>query len=138
MIGFENTLVKYNKDLADNNKTEIYFDKRSMTDDNVPSEFYVFKKGRGPNARRTKLLGKVVFQDSFKQNRNANDSGVTDIDALNMVLCKLENLQAQKDTRCRHKANAITHIEEAIMWLNRSKVYNRQRGQAVKADEQAE
>lgn len=61
-------------------------------------------------------------QDIFFQNgpRKSPDSihGVLDTDILEIVRDRLKSFQAGEFS-CRENACALTHIEEALMWMNR-------------------
>ena len=52
--------------------------------------------------------------------RNASDSihGVLDTDLLEIVRDRLKDFQSG-EFACRENACALTHIEEALMWMNR-------------------
>lgn len=59
----------------------------------------------------------IAFQNGP---RNASDSirGVLDTDLLEIVRDRLKGFQSG-EFACRENACALTHIEEALMWMNR-------------------
>lgn len=59
----------------------------------------------------------IAFQ---KGPRNAEEStgGVLDVDLLEIVRDRLKSFQAGEFS-CRENACALTHIEEALMWMNK-------------------
>lgn len=63
------------------------------------------------------MVGTIQFQ---KGPRNEKDSisGVIDTDLLEIVRDRLKSFQAG-EFATRENACALTHIEEALMWLNR-------------------
>lgn len=66
--------------------------------------------------------GEYPSQDIQFQNgpRNSEDSihGVLDTDLLEIVRDRLKGFQSGEFS-CRENACALTHIEEALMWMNR-------------------
>ena len=74
--------------------------------------YYVITK----NGEEDKMT-EIKFQ---KGGRNVDGSitGVTNEDLLEIVRDRLTSFQSG-DFRCRENACAITHIEEALMWLNK-------------------
>lgn len=69
----------------------------------------------GPSETDTRT--DIVFQ---KGPRNDFDStgGVLDVDLLEIVRDRLAHFQ-KGDFACRENACALTHIEEALMWMNK-------------------
>jgi hypothetical protein len=59
----------------------------------------------------------IKFQDGARDNE-ASISGVIDTDLLEIVRNRLECFQSG-EFATRENAIALTHIEEALMWLNR-------------------
>lgn len=97
-----------------NNLNEVYRD-----GDPGPGGAYhvynIYKAGEADN--RGDLLNVVMFQ---KGPRNEPDSwpGVLDGDLLEIVRDRLRMFQVGPFA-CRENACALTHIEEALMWMNR-------------------
>ena len=63
------------------------------------------------------LCLEINFQNGARNNP-ASLSGVLDTDLLEIVRDRLKGFQ-RGDFSCRENACALTHIEEALMWLNR-------------------
>ena len=59
----------------------------------------------------------VSFQHGPRKDPNSTD-GVLDTDLLEIVRDRLRGFQSG-EFACRENACALTHIEEALMWLNR-------------------
>ena len=62
-------------------------------------------------------LATIQFQDGSRW-ESSSTHGVIDSDLLEIVRHRLQCFQAGK-FRSRENACALTHIEEALMWLNR-------------------
>ena len=62
-------------------------------------------------------LALVLFQKGSRK-ESGSRPGVLDADLLEIVRDRLRNVQAG-ELSCRENACALTHIEEALMWLNR-------------------
>lgn len=79
-------------------------------------EYNVYKAGEDPAGDAEPLIV-IQFQ---KGPRNLPDSqhGVLDVDLLEIVRDRLKDFQAGPFA-CRENACALTHIEEALMWMNR-------------------
>lgn len=77
----------------------------------LPAERAVDQRGE------LSMYGPILFQ---KGPRNMMDSqhGVLDVDLLEIVRDRLKCFQSG-DYACRENACALTHIEEALMWLNK-------------------
>lgn len=60
---------------------------------------------------------RIVFQKGPRKDPNAQ-SGVLDGDLLEIVRDRLTAFQAG-EFACRENACALTHIEEALMWMNK-------------------
>lgn len=69
----------------------------------------------GPSETDTRT--DIIFQ---KGPRNTMDStgGVLDVDLLEIVRDRLAHFQ-KGEFACRENACALTHIEEALMWMNK-------------------
>lgn len=59
----------------------------------------------------------IIFQNGPRKNPD-NTPGVLDTDLLEIVRDRLRGFQSGEFS-CRENACALTHIEEALMWLNR-------------------
>lgn len=62
-------------------------------------------------------MQRIVFQNGARKERGST-TGVLDIDLLEIARHRLQCFQ-QGDFSSRENAIALTHIEEALMWLNR-------------------
>lgn len=63
------------------------------------------------------LLGIVQFQKGPRLDPDS-ESGVLDVDLLEIVRDRLAAFQ-KGDYSCRENAIALTHIEEALLWMNK-------------------
>ena len=61
-------------------------------------------------------LARIHFQEGPIKECGVN--GVCNEDLIAMVICRLEHFQ-QSEFRCRENALAITHLEEALLWLRK-------------------
>lgn len=61
--------------------------------------------------------GRIVFQNGPRKDPNSTH-GVLDTDLLEIVRDRLKGFQSGEFS-CRENACALTHIEEALMWMNR-------------------
>ena len=59
----------------------------------------------------------IIFQEGPRKDPNSIH-GVLDCDLLEIVRDRLKCFQ-EGEYRCRENACALTHIEEALMWMNR-------------------
>lgn len=59
----------------------------------------------------------IIFQKG-PRNSEASTNGVLDVDLLEIVRDRLKCFQAG-EFACRENACALTHIEEALMWMNK-------------------
>ena len=59
----------------------------------------------------------IQFQNGPRDDENSN-SGVVDTDLLEIVRDRLTAFQSG-DYACNENANALRHIEEALLWLNK-------------------
>ena len=82
--------------------------------------YYIKKVGTG------ELLGELHFQDGGRNTPGVRD-GVLDENLLEIVRHRLQCFQAG-EFPSREGACAITHIEEALMWLNKRKEDRKYRG----------
>lgn len=63
------------------------------------------------------VLQEINFQKGPRDESTSVD-GILDVDLLEIVRDRLASFQAG-EFRCRENACALTHIEEALMWMNR-------------------
>ena len=59
----------------------------------------------------------VYFQKGPRKEENST-RGILDVDLLEIVRDRLKGFQSGKFS-CRENACALTHIEEALMWMNK-------------------
>ena len=65
----------------------------------------------------TKPMTSIQFQNGPRKDRSSV-SGVLDVDLLEIVRDRLKGFQSGPFP-CRENECALTHIEEALMWMNR-------------------
>ena len=63
------------------------------------------------------VLQEINFQKGVR-NESTSVDGILDVDLLEIVRDRLTSFQAWEG-KCRENAFALTHVEEALMWLNR-------------------
>lgn len=63
------------------------------------------------------VVAEIQFQHG-PRNEEGSAVGVLDVDLLEIVRDRLAAFQ-NGDFRCRENACALTHIEEALMWMNK-------------------
>lgn len=80
----------------------------------------------GDDPRATVGLRAICFQKGPRKDPEARH-GVLDEDLLEIVRDRLRAFQAGEFS-CRENACALTHIEEALMWLNKRKEDRAERG----------
>lgn len=76
---------------------------------------YVVFHGLDPE--RVEIRTEIKFQKG-PRNEEGSIGGVLDVDLLEIVRDRLKDFQSG-DFRCRENACALTHIEEALMWMNK-------------------
>lgn len=69
------------------------------------------------NEEKPKLLAKINFQKGTRQEKDSI-TGIIDTDLLEIVRHRLEGFQAGK-FYSKENQMALTHIEEALLWLNK-------------------
>ena len=70
-----------------------------------------------PTGSGYRTAQKIVFQEGARKDPEAR-RGVLDSDLLEIVRDRLTAFQAG-EFACRENEMALTHIEEALMWMNR-------------------
>lgn len=96
--------------------------------ENLNNVYAVDKKGNGganheyaihavPVENDARLMGVVRFQNGARKEENSIH-GVLDTDLLEIVRDRLIGFQSGQFAT-RENAIALTHIEEALMWMNR-------------------
>ena len=86
---------------------------------NAPHTFVVCKADDGHE------LGRIHFQEGPIKECGVN--GVCNEDILIMVVRRLEGFQ-NSEFKCRENALALTHIEEALLWLRKRTMGRENRG----------
>ena len=76
--------------------------------------YIVYKKDRKEDSD---IVGEVYFQNGAR-NTVGSEPGVLDTDLLEIVRHRLQCFQ-QGDYATRENAIALTHIEEALLWMNK-------------------
>jgi len=79
-------------------------------------KYAIFRAGSNPNTREMPLL-EVQFQNGPRHGENSID-GVLDADLLEIVRYRLKTFQ-KSEYATSENACALTHIEEALMWMNK-------------------
>lgn len=90
--------------------------------------FAVDEKGNGganhkyaihanPQETDARLMGVIKFQNGARKLKDS-EHGVLDADLLEIVRHRLQCFQ-QGDFATRENAIALTHIEEALLWMNK-------------------
>ena len=97
-----------------NNLNEVYRD-GDPGPGNAYHVYNIYKAGEAD--KRGELLNVVMFQKG-PRNDPRSWAGVLDGDLLEIVRDRLRMFQAGPFA-CRENACALTHIEEALMWMNR-------------------
>ena len=69
------------------------------------------------NAETDEVVAAIQFQEGARKNPEAI-TGVLDVDLLEIVRDRIKGFQSGEFSS-RENACALTHIEEALMWLNR-------------------
>lgn len=82
-----------------------------------PGGAYHEYKVRIPKGDGYETAQRIVFQKG-PRNGSGSTSGVLDADLLEIVRDRLTHFQAG-DFACRENAIALTHIEEALLWMNK-------------------
>lgn len=88
---------------------------------NAPHQFQVHSIAGEESA----IVGEVHFQEGPIKEFGVN--GVCNEDLIAMVICRLEHFN-QTDFRCRENSNAITKLEEAMLWLRKRTIGRENRG----------
>lgn len=83
---------------------------------------YVIKSGKNPD----KKLCELQFQNGARNEANSIP-GILDQDLLEIVRHRLQCFQ-KGEFATRENACALTHIEEALMWMNKRKEDRKARG----------
>lgn len=78
---------------------------------------YVIYKAEQEPGTPSEAVGCVLFQRGARKDPEARN-GVLDVDLLEMVRDRLKAFQAGPFAT-RENACALTHIEEALMWMNK-------------------
>lgn len=77
-------------------------------------------------------VGSITFQKGPREGENSQ-SGVLDVDLLEIVRDRLIGFQSG-DFSTRENAIALTHIEEALLWLNKRVEDRAERGVLGKSE----
>jgi hypothetical protein len=96
--------------LAGERRTRVFHEKESSF--NAPHHFVVAAEVLDA----PQVLQEVHFQEGALNVEGLN--GVMNEDLLLMVIKRLQSFQ-DSDFRCRENALALTHLEEALMWLTK-------------------
>jgi hypothetical protein len=82
--------------------------------------------GARPDSVKIEGIAKIAFQKGARLDAEARD-GVLDVDLLEIVRDRLLCFQSG-EFRTRENACALTHIEEALMWMNKRVEDRKERG----------
>ena len=80
-------------------------------------DYLIFKAESDASPELKKPIAGIWFQKGPRKDPNARH-GVLDTDLLEIVRDRLKAFQ-EGPFACRENACALTHIEEALMWMNR-------------------
>ena len=97
--------------VASEKYTQIFHEKNFQF--NAPHRFLIFSSKE--NGAPENLLATINFQCGPIAEQGVN--GITNENLLNLVKIRLEGFQ-NSDFKCRENAIALTHIEEALLWLS--------------------
>ena len=103
------------------NLNEIYADAKGIG--GASHDYTIVKAGKATeegDAIRVKpddLIESLHFQEGARNDKNALD-GILDCDLLEIVRDRLKGFQSG-EFATRENACALTHIEEALMWMNK-------------------
>ena len=86
---------------------------------NAPHQYFV------ESSKDTKGLCYIHFQEGPIKECGVN--GVCNEDLINMVIDRLQHFQ-KSEFNCRENALAITHLEEALLWLRKRTMAREARG----------
>ena len=84
---------------------------------NAHHEYMIFKHTEDGKVSDDNLVDVVRFQKGPRKDPESQ-CGIIDTDLLEIVRDRLKSFQ-NGDFACRENACALTHIEEALMWMNR-------------------
>ena len=117
--------TKTKHDLLTTKYTEVLEEKDYKY--NAPHTFRVERKldANTEFNPETDLLAKIHFQEGPIKECGVN--GVCNEDLLIMVVRRLEGFQ-NSEFKCRENALALTHIEEALLWLRKRTMGRENRG----------
>lgn len=105
---------------------------RIQRDDNLNTVVYDDTVGAGNGRhyyeveRNGETLAKIQFQHGAR-NEQGSTAGVLETDLLEIVRHRLQCFQ-DGEYRTRENACALTHIEEALMWMNKRTADRKERG----------
>lgn len=94
---------------------DVYASDEPVSNGGASHSYNVYKHDE--NHARTDLLLHVQFQKGPRKETDAV-SGALDTDLLEIVRDRLKSFQTGQFS-CRENACALTHIEEALLWLNK-------------------
>jgi hypothetical protein len=114
------SLVELSHDLLTTKYTRVLHENEFNF--NAPHHFEVYAD---PGQQMPYLVGSVHFQEGPIKENGVN--GVCDEDLIAMVICRLEHFN-QSEFRCRDNSNAITKLEEALLWLRKRTMAREKRG----------
>lgn len=117
---------KLNHDLLTGKYTEVWCDSGDFKY-NAPHHFDVVESGSDYNdpSAPVRVLSSVHFQEGPIKEAGVN--GVHNEDLIAMVITRLEHFQ-NSEYKCRENALAITHLEEALLWLRKRTMGRENRG----------
>ncbi|MDK0982950.1 ABC transporter ATPase [Clostridium perfringens] len=83
----------------------------------VNYEYQIWSNPKENNKEKIELLAKINFQNGNRQEKGST-KGIIDTDLLEIVRHRLTGFQAGK-FYSKENQMALTHIEEALLWLNK-------------------
>ena len=84
---------------------------------NTNSQYRIVRNISDNESTDNNYVGEIIFQRGARKD-SYSTSGATNEDLLEIVRDRLIGLQ-NGEFSCRENAVILTHIEEALMWLNR-------------------
>lgn len=115
-------MKKLTHDLLTTRFTEVYHEKEF--DFNAPHTFEV-RSVPQTGAEESEVLQTIHFQEGPILKSGVN--GVSNEDLISMVICRLEHFN-KSEYYCRENKEAITKLEEALLWLRKRTMGREARG----------
>ena len=113
-------------DLLTTKYTTVYHEEPEDMKFNAPHRFHVYESTYiGDKTYASEPLAVIHFQEGPIKEYGVN--GVCNEDLIAVVICRLDHFQ-ESEYSCRENAQAITKLEEALLWLRKRTMGREQRG----------